>query len=92
MLDFTKCGGPYGDATSDYSVRILSGMTVMEFGRYVNDAEYGDIFVNDKKLAEYHRGKVEIIDHDLFDEVAYKPIKKAFANGGWGIMDYYISV
>ena len=93
MLDLTLTGGPFGDATANYDVRISNGMTVMEFCNQINEDEWGSIDVNDETLANYYYGgKFRIADNNLFKKVWMKRVKSAWANGGYGMMDYYLEV
>lgn len=97
ILDFIKTGGPYGDATDDYEVRIKPGTTVQEF---FNDVlaerhEWGDIKIGNclgPKVMEFHFGNCDDIDEEFLGQNADVPIKRVHANGGWGYMSYYIEI
>jgi hypothetical protein len=96
MYDMNKIGGPYGDCTSDYSVRVLSGTLVRDFCRNVaSTGEHGSVSVGSwsaKPFVEFYNGVITIIDHEQFDRYSGAIVLSAVANGGWGMMNYVIRV
>ena len=85
-----------GDATSNYNI-ITDKKTVIEFlyelrKEVKTKQEWGDVHVGFyKKIATYERNGAFHFTEDL-NEYSNKPIKRVWANGGWGLMSYYIII
>lgn len=88
-----------GDATSNYNI-TTPAKTVREFVYEVIEYmqkhnEWGSIyaFVPEKSgyitLVDYSRFKVDF--SYSYGSYCNKPIERIWANGGWGLMSYYIT-
>lgn len=84
-----------GDATCNYTI-ITDKETVLEFlyelRKHVKfNEEWGDIYITPyKKIAGYSHGSFHFTDA-LLDYKDSK-IQYIWANGGWGLMSYYITI
>ena len=94
LLDFKLSGGPYGDDTSTYDVKVnKDGATVTDIINYAlsKKEDWGyvciDSFFSDKRL-EYRYGI--IISDNISSEDKNKVVKTITASGGWSRMDYII--
>ena len=95
-------GGPYGDASSSYAVKLDKEYTVQEFVKMVLDEKPGEwgnfeittdfhyTYTNRKDICEYKRGKI------IADFREEKPktmvVSEVIAHGGWTNMNYFIKV
>lgn len=83
-----------GDATCWYDISFPEGISVHKFIRLVvneHPTEWGSInFGWDKKLCEYNHGKRKVCQG--YREFRDLPVRAATANGGWGLMDYYLMI
>ena len=82
-----------GDATTTYNIEVTKEMLLTEFCENVvesNPKEWGSIFVNGDKVAEYHYGR--IVAEGAFFRYCSKPLTSGWANGGWSAMDYHMKV
>lgn len=96
MPDFTRVGGPYGDATSDYRVGVKNGMTVKDLCREIlKSDDHGSVHIGSfagPRIMTYSRGSFDIPDQAVFDSYANMIVKGSYSNGDWGLMDYVIQV
>lgn len=97
ILDYIITGGPYGDATSSYEVRIKPGTTVQDFFNDVlaDRREWGCVKIDaypSRKVMEFRFGNCDDIDEEFLGQNADVPVKRVRANGGWGCMSYYIEI
>ena len=93
MIKVTKSSMTRSDETASYSVDMDKEYTLSEFinemvSKYSN--EFGDIGLSSHfHSIEYHKGKI-------ISEIPtkYKDMKvvSAYANGGWGRMDYQLTL
>lgn len=99
-IQFRHKAGPFGDCTSDYEVCFPENMTVYEFIVAVLEEypeEWGSFFVSwlgniGITFMKYKAGDiVNICDKECFLKIKDYHIKKVSANGGWSLMDYYIT-
>ena len=88
-----------GDATSNYNI-TTSAKTVKEFVHEVIEYmekhnEWGSIHVSMGKstgyitLVNYSRFKIDFLNSYI--RYCNKSIDRIWANGGWGLMSYYIT-
>ena len=91
--------GPFGDECSLYNVQIEEKTTVKDIIDFAlnRKEEWGDIYINNKKLFEYRHG--ELLLHDNLIKYGIQPdsekkkiVKNVIAYGGWSAMDYHITV
>lgn len=92
-LEFLR--GPFGDETSNYSLKFEKGTTVQDVIDFAlsQTREWGSIWVIDGKSRvkmEYKYGK--IFSDNISDSLKTKKVKKGFANGGWSLMSYDLDV
>lgn len=81
------------DATTTYNIEVTKEVLLTEFCEdvvYSNPKEWGSIYVNDEKVADYHYGRCTA--EGAFYRYCCKPLKSGWANGGWGSMDYHMTV
>lgn len=96
LLEFKCTGGPYGDETSSYDVKVNKKfVTVNDIINYVLDKKYewGYICINSHGLTEdfeYRYGT--IIKDNIPEEIKSSNINSITASGGWSRMDYYIKI
>ena len=94
-FEFVKTGGPYGDESCTYDIKLLRNITLKEFVNIVvsDTKEWGYICLGSflsKKRIEYRWG--EILSNTLPSESLNKEIESVTSNGGWSRMDYYIKL
>ena len=94
LLNFKISGGPYGDDTCSYDVKVnKNGATVTDIINYAlsRKQDWGYVcigsFFSDKRL-EYRHGTV--ISDNISSEDKNKVVKTISASGGWSRMDYII--
>ena len=96
-MRFIKTGNERGDCTTPYKVTEYEAKTVVEFIQevlqentdqwgYFKLAEGKNWFFNSQKV-EYKRGELK---DEIPDEWQYRFIEKVNADGGWGMMMYFI--
>lgn len=84
-----------GDATCNYEI-ITDKKTVLEFLYELRkqvrlNQEWGDIYITPySKIAGYNHGSFHFTD--LLLDYRNSKIKRVWANGGWGLMSYYITI
>lgn len=89
-----------GDATSNYKI-ITDKKTVLEFiyelRKYIKlNQEWGSIYVSSQKssirnkIGNYSNSSITFTKQIL--DYGHEPIFHVWANGGWGLMDYYIVI
>ena len=98
-IELIYVAGPFGDATSTYSVRInKSSMTVEDFITTVieeNPKEWGYIGIKNEDETfgnprmKYRWGKY---DSSSMEGVKNAIVKSAKASGGWSRMDYLLEI
>lgn len=84
-----------GDYTNDYNITFPKGMTVSEFiaAALKEDSKWGSFKLdNGQVLAEYSGGEIYCHCTDFVTKYRDKTIIEAKANGGWGNMDYYLTL
>lgn len=96
-IQFKHRAGPFGDCTSDYEVCFPENMTVHEFivavleeypeewGSF-STSRFGNTFIEYKA-----GGLINVCDKERFLRIKDYHIEKVSANGGWSLMDYYIT-
>lgn len=88
-------GGPYGDETSHYVIDFPTGI---QLGELINSLvasyrkEFGNIWVNGKKVVEYGYGAYTLFNWEDFYKITDRKVISADARGGWGLMDYIIFI
>lgn len=96
QINFIHKGGPYGDETSWYEVKVPENTTFIDFVKGIllhRPKEWGafkETNLFGPTIVEYSYGEYKIVDEEKYKEVQLKTIKKITANGGWSLMDYYI--
>lgn len=96
-IQFKHRAGPFGDCTSDYEVYFPENMTVYEFIIAVLEEypeEWGSFSTSwlDNAFIKYKAGGlINICDKERFLRIKDYHIKKVSANGGWSLMNYYIT-
>lgn len=82
-----------GDATATYNISVTAPILLTEFCDRVvqeNPKEWGSIYVNGEKVAEYNHGRCTA--EGAFYRFCCKTLASGWANGGWGAMDYHMKV
>lgn len=96
MFTFIRTGGPYGDCTCDYDIKLDKEYTVAEFVKTVLENkpdEWGYIGIWRSKTifgdptCRYDYGKLR---STLPDDILDKKIRSVDASGGWTRMDYLL--
>ena len=96
LLEFIHTGGPYGDETSTYNVKINKEKPIIrDIINYVlnETREWGYIVINDNMPNydfEYRYGF--IVKDNIPEEIKNTEIESITASGGWSRMDYYIKI
>lgn len=92
---FEQSGPEYGDATAPYNVILKENNVCV--GKFIKDMlkqrpdDWGDIYIPYCSNIRYVKGRI-ITGFLLLDEVYHRKIKRIRANGGWGLMNYFIEV
>ena len=101
MIKQIHVGGPYGDETSDFDIKIFpQPITVAQFIEEVMitfPKEWGDIYLgpevyNGDKIVKYKHGEYNITNLNLYEKNKNKIIKSAKGHGGWSLMTYELEV
>lgn len=61
----------------------------------INKKEFGSIYLDKAKIAYHHLGEVSIVNSitdTILAEHGSRLVSKIEANGGWGQMNYYITL
>lgn len=96
LLEFIRTGGPYGDCTSKYDIKINKEKPIIrDIINYVlnEKQEWGYIIINDNRLTDDFEYKYGVIVKDnIPEEIKDTNIESITAIGGWSRMDYYIKI
>jgi hypothetical protein len=88
-------GGPYGDETSRYEIEFPKDTQLGELINTIvatHPKEFGNIWVNNKKVVEYGYGAYTLFNWEDFYKITDRVVISANASGGWGMMDYTIAI
>ena len=93
---FEKRGGPYGDETCSYNVTFPNGATFRDLMKFIlKRYEWGDIRLGRSLfgpiVAKYDKDKF-YGDPEKLADIEWKRLKAVEANGGWGLMSYYVTL
>lgn len=99
-FDMICTGGPYGDCTCAYRLKLKREYTIKEFTEEIvkkKPGEWGTIY-HCKDLKKVHGTQLdtcdyshgEITNHFSLIATGKQKIKEVIAHGGWTAMDYYI--
>lgn len=94
-IELVYMRGPFGDETSNYDLKFEKGTTVQDVIDFAlsRKKEWGTIWISGKKSRykmEYRSGKT-ILD-EIPDTIKSKRIERGFANGGWSLMSYDLTI
>ena len=95
-FNFKKCGGPYGDQTWSYNVTFPKGATLRDLMKFISKLdEWGNIRLGASLfgpiIARYDKDKF-YGDPEKLDDIEKKKLSAVHANGGWGAMNYYVTL
>ena len=93
---FKQCGGPYGDQTRSYNVTFPKGATLRDLMTFISKLnEWGNIRLGASLfgpiIASYDKDKF-YGDPEKLDDIEKKKLNAVHANGGWGAMNYYVTL
>lgn len=92
---FKQCGGPYGDQTRSYNATFPKGATLRDLMTFISKLdEWGNIRLGDlfgPIIARYDKDKF-YGDPEKLDDIEKKKLNAVHANGGWGAMNYYVTL
>lgn len=76
----------------DDAIKLILAMTQKdEWGHITVEYEGAEGFLGDT-VVEYRYGEVKKWDDGLFNALNNRMVDKIHANGGWGMMSYYIKL
>ena len=95
-FNFKKCGGPYGDETCNYNVTFSKGATLRDLMKFISKRnEWGNIRLGaglfGPIIARYDKDNF-YGDPEKLDDIEKKKLNAVHANGGWGAMNYYVTL
>ena len=94
MFTLTQDTPTGGDCTAGYKVQFSKACTVREFIEEVlkrNSREWGEFKLKNLGVrTEYREGR--LVKQNFADALLGSKITKAYAAGGWGLMDYYLTI
>lgn len=94
MFTLTQDTPTGGDCTAGYKVQFSKAYTLREFIEEVlkrNSRGWGEFKLeNLGARTEYREGR--LVKQNFADALLDSKITKAYAAGGWGLMDYYLTI